>query len=271
MTTWQPIAKTVTQYVDTSGNPYSGAVLKAYLAGTTTVTNIATSSSGSTTVTSVALNASGYPAVSGNVVIPHISADYKLSLYPTQVSADANSGALWTIDNIARDFAGVASLPSATMAKADQVVGYQSGTVKRLTVYLNSLYDTEENIEFTPTLYGGTTAGTTTYTGQKGYYFKAGGLVTCVFTLGWSSFTGTGGVFIGGMPFTSANLSDNPKFGLTIGFYTGFILSGENLGGNMLVNTNYIRLTRSANASNTLEHDKLGSSGEIQASISYIV
>ena len=100
MATWQPIAKTVTQYVDGNGNPYSGAVLKAYLAGTTTVTNIATSSTGAAQVTSVALNASGYPVVSGNVIIPHISADYKLSLYPTQTAANANSGALWTIDNI---------------------------------------------------------------------------------------------------------------------------------------------------------------------------
>ena len=103
MTLWQPISKTVTQYVDTNGNPYSGAVLKAYLAGTTTVTNIATSSTGSTQVTSVALNASGFPAVSGNVIIPHISADYKISLYPTQTSANANSGALWTIDNISNN------------------------------------------------------------------------------------------------------------------------------------------------------------------------
>ena len=103
MTLWQPISKTVTQYVDTNGNPYSGAVLKAYLAGTTTVTNIATSSTGSTQVTSVALNASGFPAVSGNVIIPHISADYKISLYPTQTAANANSGALWTIDNISNN------------------------------------------------------------------------------------------------------------------------------------------------------------------------
>ena len=104
MTIWQPISKTVTQYVDTNGNPYSGAVLKAYLAGTTTVTNIATSSTGGTQVTSVALNASGYPAVSGDVIIPHISADYKISLYPTQTAADANSGALWTIDNLPINF-----------------------------------------------------------------------------------------------------------------------------------------------------------------------
>lgn len=104
MATWQPIAKTVIQYVDTNGNPYSGAVLKAYLAGTTTVTNIATSSTGATQVTSVALNSSGYPVVSGNVIIPHINADYKLSLYPTQTAADANSGALWTIDNLAMNF-----------------------------------------------------------------------------------------------------------------------------------------------------------------------
>lgn len=98
--TWTPIANTVPQYEDSNGDPYSGAVLKAYASGTTTPITMATSSSGVTTVGSIALNALGFPSVSGSVVIPHIDQAYKLALYPTQAAADANSGAIWTIDGM---------------------------------------------------------------------------------------------------------------------------------------------------------------------------
>jgi len=97
---WLPIAYVVPQYVDSSGSPYSGAVLKAYQAGTLTNIAFATDNTGGTTVNSIALNAEGQPEVSGNVVIPHINQDYKLALYPDQTSADADSGADWIIDNI---------------------------------------------------------------------------------------------------------------------------------------------------------------------------
>lgn len=138
----------------------------------------------------------------------------------------------------------------------------------------NTIY-TEANLgilsSWTPTLYGSTTAGTTIYTTQVGSYYEIGRLATCVFTLGWSGFTGTGGVFIGGFPFTALNLDGDPKYGLSIAFYSGFILNGEVLGGNMENNSNYIRLTRNADGSNTLEHDKIASSGQIQGSITYII
>lgn len=97
---WTPIQLTVPQYVDTNGNPYSGAVLKAYSAGTSTNTSMATDSTGATTFTSIALNANGYPSHSGSICIPHIDQTYKLALYATQAAADANTPAIWSIDNL---------------------------------------------------------------------------------------------------------------------------------------------------------------------------
>lgn len=97
---WFPLGNTVTQYVDANGDPYSGAVLKFYENGTSTVLDVATDSTGGTTVSSVALNASGYPVVSGNVIIPHVDQEFKVSLYPTQAAADSNTGAIWTVDNV---------------------------------------------------------------------------------------------------------------------------------------------------------------------------
>lgn len=95
-----PIAKLVPQYVDSNGDTYSGAVLKAYADGTSTNISMATDTTGGTTFTSCVLNSNGFPEVSGSIIIPHVDQAYKLVLYPDQTSADANSGAIWTIDNI---------------------------------------------------------------------------------------------------------------------------------------------------------------------------
>lgn len=100
MATYYPISFTAPQYEDTSGNPYSGAVLKAYAAGTSTPINMATDYTGGTLVSTITLNASGFPAVSGNVIIPHVGQNFKLALYPTSAAATLNTGAIWTIDNI---------------------------------------------------------------------------------------------------------------------------------------------------------------------------
>jgi hypothetical protein len=99
---WTPISLIVPQYENGSGVPYSGAVLKAYSAGTSTNISMATDSTGATTFTSIALNASGYPAHNGSIVIPHVSEAYKLALYANQAAADANSGAIWAPDNNAQ-------------------------------------------------------------------------------------------------------------------------------------------------------------------------
>lgn len=98
--TWYPIAFLPSQYNNSSGAPYAGAVLKAYEANTTTPISMATDYTGATTAASFTLNASGYPISGGAVIIPHIEEDYSLALYPDQASADANSGAIWTIPYI---------------------------------------------------------------------------------------------------------------------------------------------------------------------------
>lgn len=100
MTTYYPISFAPTQYLTSSSVLASGYVLKAYSAGTSTPISMATDYTGNTLVSTITLNASGYPTVSGNVVIPHISANYKLALYATQAAADANTGAIWNPDNI---------------------------------------------------------------------------------------------------------------------------------------------------------------------------
>lgn len=96
-----PISLITIQYQNPSDNtPYSGAVLKAYAAGTSTNIVMATDSTGATTFTSVALNSSGNPEHLGATIIPHIDQAYKMALYANQAAADADTPSVWSIDNL---------------------------------------------------------------------------------------------------------------------------------------------------------------------------
>lgn len=54
---------------------------------------------------------------------------------------------------------------------------------------------------WTPTLFGATTAGTTTYASQVGTYYRIGGVVVIQGYIEWTARTGTGSARIGGLPF----------------------------------------------------------------------
>lgn len=58
---------------------------------------------------------------------------------------------------------------------------------------------------FTPTLFGGTVAGVTTYTAQVGQYTRIGNLVIVHFFIQITAMTGTGDLTLGGLPFTVNN------------------------------------------------------------------
>jgi hypothetical protein len=73
----------------------------------------------------------------------------------------------------------------------------------------NTLDDYEEGT-FTPTVIGATTAGTASYTAQNARYTKIGRVVQFEIYMAWSSGTGTGGLRITGLPFTSANSTTYP-------------------------------------------------------------
>jgi hypothetical protein len=65
----------------------------------------------------------------------------------------------------------------------------------------NLLNDYEEGT-FTPTVEGGTTAGTATYSQQQGSYTKVGNLVTVSIRLNYSGGNGNGSLQVKGLPFT---------------------------------------------------------------------
>lgn len=57
---------------------------------------------------------------------------------------------------------------------------------------------------YTPTYLGGTTAGTTTYTTQAGFYVRIGKVVFFTATVVWTAATGTGNAQVS-LPFTAEN------------------------------------------------------------------
>jgi hypothetical protein len=77
---------------------------------------------------------------------------------------------------------------------------------------------------FTPTLYGGTTAGVGTYTAQTGYYTRTGRIVNVQIYIECSSHTGTGSMNVGALPFISRSFSGAP-----IGLFNSIPLTVANV------------------------------------------
>jgi hypothetical protein len=96
---WLPQHGGAVQRVKSDGKPASGYVLKFYAEGTSTNIPFATDSTGDTTANYGVYNSLGDVTVSGTPVIPHLDRDFKLAVYATQAAADANTGAVLTIDN----------------------------------------------------------------------------------------------------------------------------------------------------------------------------
>ena len=71
----------------------------------------------------------------------------------------------------------------------------------------SSILDDYEEGTFTPTAYGSTITGTTTYGDRSGRYTKIGRQVTAVVYLTVTNMTGTGVLIIDGLPFTSGDAS----------------------------------------------------------------
>jgi len=91
----------------------------------------------------------------------------------------------------------------------------------------NTLDDYEEGT-WTPTVSGGTTAGTGTYSAQNGRYTKIGNQVTVTAYVSWTAHTGTGGLNFTGLPFTVLNVS-NVFYSVSFGLFRNVALTANNV------------------------------------------
>lgn len=120
---------------------------------------------------------------------------------------------LGTLVNAGIAFTNTSSLINTTTVTARNFdvggISFDGGT-DVLSSYVGST-------SFTPTLVGGSTAGTTSYSTQAGSYVKVGGLVFVQGNIVITSATGTGSATIGGLPFTINASNPNPIGTINLG------------------------------------------------------
>jgi hypothetical protein len=174
-----------------------------------------------------------------DATVGNIGTPFTGELYIAASGANS-SGLLLTESNAVRP------MKNGSASDATQDLGRSNGRWKDLYlsggVYLggtgaaNKLDDYEEGT-FTPTIIGATTAGTATYSHQKGLYTKTGNSVTVQIYLNWSGGTGAGVLRVSSLPFALYNAAG---FYATsaIGEYSGIAgTAGHTLCGIGLPNT----------------------------------
>lgn len=98
------------------------------------------------------------------------------------------------------------------------------------TTSSNHLDDYEQG-SFTPAIFGTTTGGTGTYSIQRGGYIKIGALVYAQVYIGWTAHTGTGGMRLSGLPFTSENTNPHGYGAPNMSYASGLSFNYNQLGG----------------------------------------
>ena len=94
---YQPVSGIVPQYSTDDNELANGYYLKFYQANTTTPLSMSTDSSGATLLVKCKLSSAGFPISNpldnSTVFIPHVNANYRLVIYPTEEDANANNTA----------------------------------------------------------------------------------------------------------------------------------------------------------------------------------
>ena len=119
---------------------------------------------------------------------------------------------------------------------------------------------------FTPTVFGGSTAGTATYAYQVGEYTRIGNRVYFSLAVSFSGHTGTGSLNVGALPFTS-KLRTNMIWNQTVNIQN-MAFTGPVLVGTILSATNSVQCSQVA-ASGTTTAVPIAASGFISVTGSY--
>jgi len=130
----------------------------------------------------------------------------------------------------------------------------------------------EEGV-FTPTLYGSTDAGTTTYAVQFGKYTRIGRMIFAQFGLAWSGITGVGQARTGGLPYSAADGLEN-RGTINLHYYHSLSMpDGSTLQGFVENRKNYIRYTnkQASTQSQLTDMTNLSNTGEIYGMAIYSI
>lgn len=125
---------------------------------------------------------------------------------------------------------------------------------------------------WTPTLYGSTTAGTTSYQSQAGTYVIINNYIArFFFRLDWNAITGTGGALIGGFPFVARNLNDVVRYPFVPSYHNSLSLGTNFVTGYLQDGTDFIRLTLNNVNTNCDMQSNMSQSGELYGVIEFII
>lgn len=129
----------------------------------------------------------------GNTATIYLDSGAKVAISAARFAATTSPGNIYNEYVTGADsfltYDGTTIRPSGGTA----AVSTSGGVISDVTPYTT----------FTPTVVGSTSAGTATYATQAGYYTRVGNIVYYMFTLSWSAGTGTGNLYIGGLPVAS--------------------------------------------------------------------
>jgi hypothetical protein len=114
---------------------------------------------------------------------------------------DANFTAART--DAAQSFTGDQTLSTGNLVQGTAAKGINFTANTPAAGMTSQLLNWYEQGTFTPTVFGSTTAGTTTYTSQAGQYTRIGNRVSFEIYVLWTAQTGTGSLRVGNLPFTS--------------------------------------------------------------------
>lgn len=164
---------------------------------------------------------------------------------------------------------GVGVTPTAGRGAVQLSAGIGFPATQVASSDANTLDDYEEGT-WTPTIIGTTTAGTGTYTTQRGDYIKIGRLVTVQFYVAWTAHTGTGNMNVSGLPFTTQNIGTYFA-AAAMGFVDLISMTAGNImTGYAAPNSTTLLLKQTPTGGGASADIPIDTSGSIIASLTYI-
>lgn len=216
---------------------FAGTIATNY--GTYSSAGIQTATSGATITNCYALSASIYNNVAGTT----ITNAYGLFIDNSQTAGTiTNRWGVYQSGATARNYfhgtilAGTATENTTTgNAKVQSSNGVYLGNTANSAA---NVLDWYEEGTFTPVVIGSSTTGAATYTTQAGAFTRIGREVKIRCTVAWSAHTGSGGLRISGLPYTSSSTANTQTIlsvyydGLTVGSgkqITAYIATGQSI------------------------------------------
>ena len=155
----------------------------------------------------------------------HPGATGGVSIHTGNNASPSTGQTAYFYSNLTSQFAASISVGNASPSTSGTGITFPA--TQSASSNANTLDDYEEGT-WTPTVSGGTTAGTGTYSAQNGRYTKIGNQVTVTAYVSWTAHTGTGGLNFTGLPFTVLNVS-NVFYSVSFGLFRNVALTANNV------------------------------------------